>query len=95
MRSIFIYYRVKPVHVESAARTVEALFARMTQFCGSPPNRLVRCDDPQTWMEMYDVIADFSSFTRHLDEAVRLLGCHEFIEGERHLESFCIPRPRA
>jgi len=44
-------------------------------------------------MEVYEGIVDFASFARQLDEAVRVLDCHRFIEGERHLESFCVPQP--
>ena len=91
MRRVYVYYRVNPVNDQAAVRTVDELFARMRPLCETPPYRLVRCDDPHTWMEIYEISADFSAFSRHLDEAVRLLDCDKFAEGERHLESFCVP----
>jgi hypothetical protein len=91
MRRVYVYYRVNPVNDQAAVRTVDELFVRMLPLCEAAPYRLVRCDDPYTWMEIYEISADFSTFTRHLDAAVHLLDCDKFIEGERHQESFCDP----
>jgi hypothetical protein len=91
VRHVYIYYRVDPAQTEKATRAVDALLAMLAPHCNKPPRRLTRCDEPELWMEMYEGISDFSSFTRQIEEATRALGCHGFIKGERHLESFCVP----
>lgn len=92
MQHVYIYYRIDPAQAETAAHTVDTLLTLLTPHCATPPRRLTRCADPELWMEVYEGITDVASFTRHIDEAMRLLGCHRFIEGERHQESFCIPQ---
>jgi hypothetical protein len=91
VRHVYIYYRIDPAQTETAARAVDALLAMLAPQCSTPPHRLTRCDDPELWMEVYEGISDFASFARQIEEVTRALGCHGFIEGERHLESFCVP----
>jgi hypothetical protein len=93
VRHLFVYYRIDPTQAAAAARAVDALLVQLAPYCDTPPRRLARCDEPELWMEVYEGIVDFASFARQLDEAVRVLDCHRFIEGERHLESFCVPQP--
>jgi len=93
VRHVYIYYRIDPAQAETAARAVDALLAMLAPHCATPPYRLTRCDEPELWMEVYAGIADFAVFNQRLDESLNVLGCHRFIEGERHLESFCVPRP--
>jgi hypothetical protein len=91
VRSAYVYYRIDPALAAAAASAIETLLAMLAPHCATPPRHLTRCDDPDLWLEVYEGIADFASFTRRLAEAVHLLGYHRFIEGERHLESFCVP----
>ena len=93
MRHLYVYYRIDPAQASAAACAIDALFIRLAPYCVTPPRRLARCDEPELWMEVYEGIADFTAFFRQLDEAVQALGCHRFIEGERHLESFCAHQP--
>ena len=91
MQYVYIYYRVAPAQAAAAARGIDSLLAALAPYCAAPPRRLTRCDEPELWMEVYEGVADFAAFTRRIDEMVCLLGCHLLIEGERHLESFCLP----
>ena len=91
MRHVYIYYRVDPALAATAARGIDTLLAELAPYCATPPRRLTRCDEPELWMEVYEGVADFAAFSRRIDEMVELLGCHRLIEGERHLESFCVP----
>jgi len=91
VKSAYVYYRINPAQGAAAARAVEALLTMLAPHCATPPRYLTRCDEPEVWMEVYEGIDDFASFTRHIAEAVHALGYHRLIEGERHLESFCVP----
>ena len=95
MRHAYIYYRINPAQAEPAARAVDALLAMLAPQCAIPPRRLARCDEPDLWMEVYEDIFDFTYFSQHIDEATRVLGIDRYIEGERHLESFCDPLNQA
>ena len=93
MKHAYVYYRIAPEQAVAAARAVETLLAMLAPHCATPPRYLTRCDEPELWMEVYEGIADFTSFTRHIAEAIHVLGYNRFIEGERHVESFCVPPP--
>jgi hypothetical protein len=91
VRSVYVYYRIDPVQAPLAAARVAAVLAAMAAHCSAPPRRLSRCDDPATWMEIYEDIADFAAFVAALEVAVAGAGCAGFTLGERHLECFFTP----
>jgi len=86
----YIYYRIDPVQETTAADRIDALLGLMARHCARPPRRLLSCDDPALWMEIYEEIADHAAFTAALDAAIHSLGCAAFIQGERHLECFSL-----
>ncbi len=88
MKHAYVYYRIDPAHAPLAARGTDALLHALARYCGQPPRRLKRCDDPSTWMEVYEDIADFAAFSAALDLAVLDFGCAAYTLGERHLECF-------
>lgn len=88
MRNAYVYYRVDPERAAPAARCVDALLLAMAPHCGQPPRRMVRCDEPAMWMEIYEDIGDFAAFSAALAAAEGAAGCMGFIRGERHLECF-------
>lgn len=88
MKHAYLYYRIDPTLTVIAASRIDGLLATMACHCGQPPRRLARCDDPATWMEIYEGIADFAAFARALDTAVQQFECALFTQGERHLECF-------
>jgi hypothetical protein len=84
----YLYYRIDPAQAAIAAIRIDALLAAMAAHCTRPPRRLTRCDDADTWMEIYEGIADFAAFAQALGAATLRFGCAEFTRGERHLECF-------
>jgi hypothetical protein len=95
VQHVYIYYRIDPAQLVTAARAVDSLLAALAPYCKSMPRRLARCDEPALWMEIYEGITDIAAFTQHLDTTLRLLHPHQFIVGERHLERFCQPHAQA
>ena len=88
MKSAYIYYRIDPAQISLAKARIDTLLNTMAIHCSQPPRRLERCDDPATWMEIYEGIADFSAFAAALDKAELACGCAGFTQDERHLECF-------
>jgi hypothetical protein len=90
VKSAYVYYRIDPAQAALASDRIDALLAVMARHCGQPPRRMSRCDDPATWMEVYEGIADLSAFATTLKTAVQTFDCTAFIQGERHLECFSL-----
>jgi hypothetical protein len=88
MQDAYVYYRVDERQLETAATRVDALLHALAPHCATLPRRTVRCDDPATWMEIYEGIDDFAAFSAALAERVQDLACAAFIRGERHVECF-------
>ncbi len=91
MKSVYVYYRIDPAQAALASDRIDALLSAMTGHCGHLPQRMSRCDDPETWMEVYEGIADFAAFAAALNAAALPLDCAAFTRGERHLECFSAP----
>ncbi len=91
MKHAYVYYRIDPAQACLAAPRIDALLGILTPHCSRPPRRLQRCDDPSTWMEIYEGIADFTAFSTALNLAVLDLDCARYTLGERHLECFSAP----
>lgn len=88
MPEVYVYYRIDPAQAALAAARIDALLDVLAAHCRRPPRRLARCDDPATWMETYEGVADLEAFSADLNAAVRALGCEAFTHGKRHLECF-------
>lgn len=88
MRAAYIYYRVDPACTDAAAQGVDAVLRAMQAFCGPPPRVMRRCDDPATWMEIYEDIADWPAFLAALERATSQAGIASCLAGDRHLECF-------
>lgn len=93
MKSAYVYYRIDPALTAFAADRIDALLSAMATHCSEPPRRLNRCEDAATWMEIYEGIADFTTFAAALSAAVRTSDCAAFTRGERHLECFTPAHP--
>jgi len=93
VKHAYVYYRIDPAQTSLVAPRIDALLDARARYCSQPPRRLRRCDDPSTWMEIYEGIADFSAFSAALDRAVLDLDCAGATVGERHLECFSAPDP--
>jgi hypothetical protein len=93
VKSAYVYYRIDPAQAPLAAERIDALLSAMVPHCSAPPRRLRRCDEAETWMEIYEGIADLATFTATLHAAAHDFDCAAFIRGERHLECFSAPHP--
>ena len=75
--------------LEAAVRTIGALFDALASRTGVGGRLLARRDDPSTWMEVYENVADARGFERALAELVRDLGADRIADaGKRHVERF-------
>ncbi len=86
--SYYIYYRVaQPAQAQTRARQVQAALKDKTGIDG----RLLRKrDDPSTWMEIYEGVADADAFEQCLEEAVQATNFATVlvVGGVRHMECF-------
>lgn len=88
----YIYYRVDPseaARVRAVVDSIQSALALETGIRGS----LLRCDDdPSTWMEIYEAVADPPRFENALNG---LLAKHRFdgclaSDSSRHTERFVL-----
>jgi hypothetical protein len=84
----YVWYTVTG-ELEAAVRTIGALFDALASRTGVGRRLLARRDDPSTWMEVYENVADARGFERALAELVRDLGADRIADaGKRHVERF-------
>lgn len=90
MLHYYIYYRITREAHDEFRKRVTAMQARLVSQAGVAGKLLVRCDDPQTWMEIYENVADKARFEAALDAAVQHYELGTFLAaGEaRHMECF-------
>jgi len=78
----YVYYKVDPVRLEEVRSRVEKLFGAVEQECGVRGRWMRRRDDPATYMEVYEDVADQKVF-----EEVLLRNSKE-LPAPRKLECF-------
>ena len=86
----YIYYRVTPSAAARVRAVVGAVQSALRQETGIQGSLLRRDDDPSTWMEIYEAVADPLRFEAVLE---RLLAQHGFdgcmaSDSRRHTERF-------
>jgi len=85
---VYVYYRVA-VDSAAARQAVAALLAAVETATGVAGRLCARCDDPATWMETYEPVADPASFVPRLDEIARQHRVAALAtDGLRHAECF-------
>jgi hypothetical protein len=77
--SFFVYYKVDPARLGELRLAVQTLFQALQRECGVRARWLRRRDDPATYMEVYEGVADAVEFERLLALA-----------SERHGVSGCL-----
>jgi len=92
---LYVYYRV--IADTQAARTsVATLMNEIQTATGVIGRLLMRCDDPGTWMEIYEPIDDAAGFSRTLAALVaRYRVAAIAVDGRRHTECFTALSPAA
>jgi len=92
MLNYYIYYRVAPSVTARVRTVVDSVQSALAQDTGIRGSLLRRDDDPSTWMEIYEAIADPLRFEAALE---RLLAQHNFdgcmaSDSRRHTERFTL-----
>lgn len=78
----YVYYKVAPEQLRAMRQSVDRLFARVEKECGVRGRWMRRRDDPTTYMEVYEGVADEQAFETLLAREAPPLGV------ERRLERF-------
>ena len=92
LMNYYIYYRVAPLEAARARAVVNAVQSALGKETSIQGRLLRRDDDPSTWMEIYEAVADPLRFEAALD---RLLAQHNFdgcvaSDSRRHIERFTL-----
>lgn len=84
----YVWYRIEG-DPASARKAVDGVLRDIAIQCGVNGRVLVRRDDPRTWMEIYEKVADTAAFELALLAAVQRHEAAGFAEaGRRHAEPF-------
>lgn len=84
MTNYYVYYRVELARLEFFRSSVELLFGKIESATGVRGRWMHRRDDPSTYMEVYEGVADEPAFEALLARESAALGL------ERKTERFCI-----
>jgi hypothetical protein len=86
--ALYVYYRVGDAR-EHARHTIASMLAELETRTGIVGRLLMRCDDAQTWMEVYEGVHDVMSFRAALEQCVKKHGVDALArDGARHVECF-------
>ena len=84
----YVWYRVTADPLGARA-AVDAMMTDVARRTGIAGRLLLRRDEPDTWMEIYEGVADPARFERELAAAVQRHGIARFIAVDgRHVEAF-------
>lgn len=86
----YVYYRVLPGQDGKLVAALSAMQATLAQTTGVSGRFRRRLDDPLTWMEVYEGVADPRLFEVELGLQAQRHGLHDFLAAgtPRHLERF-------
>jgi len=86
----YVYYRVRPGHDGELTAALTAMQTELARTTGVIGRFRRRVDDPLTWMEVYESVADPRLFEVELGLQALHHGLHEFLASgtPRHLERF-------
>jgi hypothetical protein len=76
----YVYYRVAPDGVAPLRHAVESLFDSLEKQCGVRGRWMRRRDDPSTYMEVYENVADAGAFEAALEREGAKLGLTRKVE---------------
>jgi hypothetical protein len=78
--TFYVYYHVSQASTAAARRAVLALFEDIRASTGIAGRLARRRDEPQTWMEIYERVADGDAFSRALQAGVTRHGLNMVLE---------------
>jgi len=84
----YIYYRVKDNDAETETQ-IRAMQTRLACRSGISGHLLKRRDDPSTWMEIYENVADSINFEHQLARAVSEFDVDMFLAGDGRRVTEC------
>ena len=76
----YVYYKVAPERVSALRPLVESLFSVVEEHCGIRGRWMRRRDDPATYMEVYEGVADERAFEALLEREGAKLGLERRVE---------------
>lgn len=80
MTNYYVYYRIDAARADALQPAVEKLFTTMHARFGVRGRWMRRRDDPTTWMEVYEGVADESGFEALLEREAAGLGVERRVE---------------
>ncbi len=80
--NIYVYYTVSDVHMTLARQAVMRILSEIQGKTNILGRLLRRCDDPMTWMEVYENVVDTEHFKQELREAVIRCGFNNSLLSE-------------
>lgn len=76
----YVYYKLVPARAEGMRVAIEGLFAKVEREFGVRGRWMRRRDDPATYMEVYEGVADAAAFEALLEREAAPLGLERRIE---------------
>lgn len=80
MTNYYVYYRLDPARATELRAAVERLFRTVEHATGVRGRWMRRCDDPTTYMEVYEGVSDEPAFEALLEREAQSLGLERKIE---------------
>ena len=74
MTNFYVYYRISPEAFESLRPGIEKLLDEIQGATGIRGRWMRRRDDPSTFMEVYEGVADGKALEAHLERAAAAFG---------------------
>jgi len=86
----YVYYRVRPSAVDAARAALGRMQLELARSAGVTGRVVVRCDEPELWMEIYENVPDPRGFETALAVLSRDCGLDaQLVEGSgRTVECF-------
>lgn len=84
----YVWYRVQAGSEAAAETAVRGMQARLACRSGVAGRLLKKRDTPETWMEIYENVAEPKGFERQMQELVERYDVEMFLDGGRHAECF-------
>jgi hypothetical protein len=76
----YVYYKISPEQLVELRGRVQALFRTIESQCGVRGRWMRRRDDPSTYMEVYEGVADAAAFEALLEREGAKLGVQRKLE---------------
>ena len=80
MTNYYVYYRVDPARLNELRAGVEELFRVVERETGIRGRWMHRCDDPTTYMEVYEGVTEEVAFEALLEREASKLGLTRKVE---------------